>query len=208
MRPVAVLLAAVLLLPVAASASGLPTQRASYAADQTLAVNGVELTAAVNHLRGMERRRMTADGLSSLVLVRPDKGKAWQIQPDMGMAMELPIADPEVGIDVSLLHRLDAVPEAKETVAGLPVTRYRVQGAYPEGGGFDGRVWSTDEGLYVRVEGTATDGGEPQTVRLELGNVRIGPQDPALFELPPGLRVMSLDVLDGRTPPAFRRPGD
>lgn len=201
-----ILLAVLLLMPGAVLAAGLPPQRASYSATQTLSVNGVELSAQVNHQRGMERRRMTADGLASLVLIRPDKGKAWQIQPDMGLALELPISDPEVGIDLSRLHTLDARPVGRETVAGLPVTKYRVSGAYPEGGGFDGNVWSTDDGLYARVEGTATDGGEPQAVRLTLDAVRVGPQEPAFFDLPQGLSIMSLGVIEGRVPPAFREP--
>ncbi len=206
MRRLAILVAVLILSPIGAAAAGLPPQRAAYAADQTLSLNGVELTTAVNHLRGMERRRATADGLFSIVLIRPDKGKAWQIQPDMGLALELPIAAPEFGPDLSALHTLDAEPLGRETVAGLPVTKYRVQGAFAEGGGFDGQVWSTDDGIYVRVEGTATDGGEPQAVRLTLGNVRIGPQELAFFELPQGLKVMSLDVIEGRMPPAFQQP--
>lgn len=200
------LLATLLMAAAPARAAGVPPQRAAYSAEQVVTVNGGTLTASVNHLRGMERRRMTADGLTSLLLIRPDKGKAWQIQPDMGLALELPLSDPEAGPDLSRLWKLDAQPVGKETVAGLPVTKYRVRDAYPEGGGFDGFVWSTADGIYARVDGAATDGGEPQRVMLELKSIKPGPQDPTLFELPPGLRTMSLDVIEGRTPPAFAKP--
>jgi hypothetical protein len=62
-------------------------------------------------------------------------------------------------------------------------------------------VWATDDGIIVKVVGkTSIDGDEPPA-RMELRNIKPGPQDAALFELPPGTSVLSAngdaDLPDG-----------
>lgn len=207
MRLPLILSAAALLLAGPALAAKLPAPKADYAAVQTLVVNNGKSEARLAHSQGKERREATVDGLANLLLLRPDKGKAWVVQPESGLAMELAPLDPEIGIHPAALATLDAEPAGKEKVAGLDTVKYRVQDVYPDGGGFDGFVWATDDGIYARVEGTATDGGEPVSVRMELRDVKRGRQDPALFDLPAGVRLMDMGTLPDRVPPPPANPG-
>lgn len=194
-------------LSLAASAPGraekLPAPSAAYSASQSLTVDGVSLSARIVHDKGSERRESRVDGLNNLLIIRPDRQEALVIQPESKVGMKLALTDPEVGVVATNLALLSATAEDKETLAGEAVTRYRVQDVTPDGSGFDGHVWATADGIYVKLEGRA--GGEGAAhVAMSLTDIRRGPQDPALFEAPAGLSFMTLDPLEGRVPPAFQ----
>jgi hypothetical protein len=186
----------------ALAADRLPAPAASYEAHQSLTVNGTPLEAHIIHDRGRERRESVVDGLTNLLIVRPDEGKAYVIQPESRIAMTLGLADPEVGIAPSLLAKLAAAPEGQEAIDGIAVTRYRIQDVSPDGGGFDGRVWSTADGLYLRAEGVVSDGASRIEVRMALSGVQRKPPPAKAFDLPPGMRMMTMDALPERTRPA------
>lgn len=186
-------------------AGELPAAKAEYSAVQSLTANGAKVEAKVFHARGKERREAELEGVPTVLLLRPDRKKAFIHQPGLNMAMEIAPLDPEVGIDVSMLGGLDAEALGKEKVGGLDTTKYRVQDVFEQGGGFDGFVWSTDDGIYARVQGRATDGGEGVELALELRDVKRGGQNPGLFDLPKGVQLMNMDTLEGRTPPAFQQ---
>ena len=191
------------LVPLPAWADRLPPPIAAFSASQNLTVDGVALSARLFHDRGMERRESRVDGLNNLLIIRPDQQEATVVQPESKIGMKLSLTDPEVGVVASTLALLSGTPEGTETLAGERVTRYRVQDITPDGGGFDGRVWATRDGIYVKMEGR-TGGEGAAGIAMTLTDIRRGAQDPALFEVPPGLSLMTLDPLEGRVPPAFQ----
>ncbi|WP_114391967.1 hypothetical protein [Oleisolibacter albus] len=202
----------ILLLAAApALAAKLPAPQADYSARQSLTANGVTTESRLFHSRGRERREATVDGLANVLILRPDRNKAYVMQPQARIAMEISPLDPEVGLDTALLATLDGEAQGKETIGGLQATKYKVQDVFAGGGGFTGTVWATADGIYLRVDGTATDGGEGVQVHMDLTGVSRGPQDAALFDLPADVRMMTLDTLPDR-PPApgtpMAAPGD
>lgn len=195
---------AVLLISGAVQAERLPAPAAQYQARQSLTVNGAVLESVIHHDHGKERRESRVDGLSNLLIIRPDQQKAVVIQPESKMAMQIDATDPEVGVVPTALAGLDAKPMGPETVAGEKVVKYKVQDSFPQGGGFDGLVWATSDGIYVRIEGTVTDAAGPIDMSMRLSDIKRGPQDAALFTPPPGLRMMDMAPEEGRQPPAFQ----
>lgn len=191
------------LTPLTAWADRLPAPAATFSASQNLTVDGVALTARLFHDKGLERRESRVDGLNNLLIIRPDLQEALVIQPESRMGMKLPLTDPEVGAVATTLSALSGTAEGAETLSGEAVTRYRVQDITPDGSGFDGRVWATRDGIYVKLEGR-TGGEGAANVAMLLSDIRRGPQDPALFEPPAGLSIMTLDPMEGRVPPAFQ----
>lgn len=184
-------------------AEKLPAPAAAFSAGQNLTVEGAVLSARIFHDKGLERRESRVDGLNNLLIIRPDRQEALVIQPESKVAMKLGLTDPEVGLVATNLSLLSGTAEGTERIGGEAVTRYRVQDMTPDGGGFDGRVWATKDGIYVKMEGRM--GGEgAANVAMSLSDIRRGPQDPALFEAPAGLSIMTLDPLEGRIPPAFQ----
>ena len=184
-------------------AEKLPAPAAAFSASQNLTVDGVALSARIFHDKGLERRESRVDGLNNLLIIRPDQGEALVVQPESNMGMKLPLTDPEVGMVASSLAQLSGTPEGTETLSGEAVTRYRVQDITPDGAGFDGRVWATSDGIYVKLEGR-TGGEGAASIAMTLSDIRRGPQDPALFTPPAGLSIMTLDPMEGRIPPAFQ----
>ena len=184
-------------------AERLPAPAASYSASQNLTVNGIALSARLFHDRGLERRESRVDGLNNLLLVHPESQEALVVQPESNVGMRLSLSDPEVGVVATSLSQLSGRAEGNEILAGEIVTRYRVQDIAPDGSGFDGHVWATRDGIYVKLEGR-TGGEGAADIAMTLSDIRRGPQDPALFKAPKGLSIMTLDPLEGRLPPAFQ----
>ena len=197
-------LASIMFLAGPARADRLPEPAAEFEAVQEMAVGDTKLEARVNHARGMERREMRAGGIPSVLILRPDRRTAYLFQPDLSMAMVLDAGDPELGLDPHALRALDATRQGKEAVAGLETTLYDVQGTVADGTLFTGRVWSTDDGIIARLDGTLTRDGRDFPLRTELRDVQRRAQSPSLFDVPEGTRIMTLEPLEGRVPEAFR----
>lgn len=113
------------------TAAGLPPMAASYAASETLLINGEAQDLRVFHTGLRERREGHDGGLSSILILRGDKGYAFILQPETRMAATLVDSDPEAAPDLRALHTLPARVVGTETLAGLAVTHYRVEGRYP-----------------------------------------------------------------------------
>ncbi|MEA1651799.1 hypothetical protein UAJ10_22640 [Nitrospirillum sp. BR 11164] len=183
---------------------GLPRMGGDYQAVEALTVNGVRQDLRVFHDQGRERREMREGGLSTILIVRPDRDTAFVLQPESHMAAPLSPQDPEAAPDLTRLSQLDAEALGRDTLGGEAVVRYRVIGTYDQGGGFEGQVWSTADGIYMRVEGTANDGNGPVTIRLDLADLKRGRQDGALFELPKGYTMMNFGPIDAPVPEGLR----
>lgn len=192
------------LLAAPAWADALPPPVASFSASQNLTVDGAALSARIFHAGGLERRESKVDGLNNLLILRPDRREAIVVQPESAVGMKLSLNDPEVGVVATNLSRLTGTVAGREIVAGEPTVKYRVQDVSPDGDSFDGHIWVTGDGIYIRVEGKVGEGERPAQVGMILSDIRRGAQDPSLFEPPPGLTWMSLDPLPGRVPPAFQ----
>jgi hypothetical protein len=80
-------------------------------------------------------------------------------------------------------------PVGHETVDGVRTTKYRLDHTAADGSRARGFAWLSERGVLMRLDGTLSraHGGRPMQIRMELAHVAIGPQDPALFRLPPGL---------------------
>ena len=80
----------------------------------------------------------------------------------------------------------------RETIDGEETTKYRFQVSTP-GGSSNGFAWVTDDGILMRSESETTTGDADRTpgrMVTTLQELRVGPQDPALFELPSDYQKM------------------
>lgn len=180
------------LLGAAGAHAQLPVADVAYAADSVVQAGGMEIRGRVHHDNGRERRDMTIQGMEQTVILRPDLDTVYVVMPMMNMGFEVSLDSMPVPRPEQMMENVDLEEVGRETVAGLDTTRYRVTGR--DGNGLaDGFVWISDEGIPVRIEGTAQAGGRTEEVVMYLENVEIGPQDPALFERPEGVSFMPID---------------
>jgi hypothetical protein len=197
-----------------ALADKLPLPKASYSADIVFEANGHQYTGRIN-VDGYKERRDVKDsaGQGTVKIIRRDLGKLFELRPQRRTALELRISAAEAAgetgapaTDIDSFYGADAIPQGHEVVAGLQTTKYRVNAETTPGLKIDTLVWSTDDGIIVRVVGKATVDGGDQSGRIELTNISRGPQDPNLFEIPQGTTVISPDTpVDGAdTTPAAK----
>jgi hypothetical protein len=76
-----------------------------------------------------------------------------------------------------------------EMVDGVRVTKYAVTGKYEEGTRYEGTAWTTAENIVVKMEYRIHVSANPLTYHIVLKNLRIGPVDPKLFEVPAGYKA-------------------
>jgi hypothetical protein len=132
------------------------------------------------------------------VIARLDRKVAWLLVPEQKLAIEMGLEN--FGLPVELLNGngFKQTPVGQETVAGMRTTKVRVEREPgPNANGrFEGYVWTTAEGIIMRVVGTGENQGKHGNLNLSFSDVRIARQDPALFELPQGYRRLALVGVD------------
>lgn len=104
-------------------------------------------------------------------------------------------------IPKSKLYQQEALPEGEsqnpiasgtwevtkagdETVVGNAVTKWQVKGKGADNRAFSGFVWTTKENIQVKMEGEAEEEGKKVKVVSELKNLKVGPVDAKVFEIP------------------------
>jgi hypothetical protein len=82
---------------------------------------------------------------------------------------------------------------SEETVEGVPTTKWRVNGKDADGQGFHGYIWTTEQHIQVRMEGEAEASGKTVKVTSELRDLKVGPIDPAVFQIPQDYKPLPKD---------------
>jgi hypothetical protein len=88
------------------------------------------------------------------------------------------------------------MPIENDDINDVPATKYAFPATATGPGGY---VWLSAEGIALRIDARPRP-GDPE-IRFELDNLRYAPQNPALFELPPGARRLHSAPAAGVAPP-------
>lgn len=144
------------------------------------------------------RHEMVDGARGQTVIARLDRKVAWLLLPEQKLAVELALEN--FGLPAELLtgNGIKQTPVGQETVAGLRTTKVRVEREpKPNANGrFDGHVWTTAEGIIMKVVGSGENQGKRGDVNMSFSDVKVARQDPALFELPTGYRRLALVGVD------------
>ena len=90
---------------------------------------------------------------------------------------------------------LSSEPLGEETVAGQSAMKYRAVFQTRNGGQHQGFFWQNKAGVHVKQQFPVTDrNGRTRQVELELRDLKVGAQDPALFEVPEDYRRFDVDT--------------
>lgn len=166
-----------------------------FSADMNLDAGEHSISGRIFHSDGKDRREMKVEQHDMVMISGPDE--VLMIVPAAGMAMRMESPEDPLGELYEQAEDATFEAEGKEKVNGEDTTRYRV-----EGDGAEGHMWLTDDGILVRADVKSDDGA----VLINVSNVKRGPQDPALFKAPSGMRVMDMKAMGGNMPmPGFGR---
>jgi hypothetical protein len=144
------------------------------------------------------RHEMTDESRGNTVIARLDRKVAWLLVPEQKLAIELGLEN--FGLPTELLTGagVKQTPVGQETIAGMRTTKVHVERPAGQNGNgrFEGDVWTTAEGIIMKVVGAGENQGRPGTVNMSFSDVKVARQDPALFELPADYRRLALKGVD------------
>src|SRR5215472_5843048 len=179
-----------------AAAAMLGDAAISYRAERTVTVNGRSYTGMVFHTPGHDRHEQEIQGIPEVILLDAAAKQGILLLP--GLNSYLPFAFPR------LMAELDdpswrRVPQGEEVVNGVRTTKYRVDHTGGDGSRAQGWLWLSAQGVLMRLDGVVTRAGASAgtSIRMELAGLRLGRQDPQLFQIPPGLIKLPSGALEG-----------
>jgi len=170
--------------------------KVDYSADYSMETADTAMQGKVYYTPGKERREYTQDGDKSIMIVRHDKNIVWMLMPEENAYMENPIPMAGSSGDLSAF-KMNMTTVGSETVNGVKTTKAKVIMIGANGVKMGGFIWTSKEGIAVKVDAIAVDKTSKERFKSELNNLQIGKQDPALFEIPAGYTKMGLGNMLG-----------
>lgn len=178
----------------AAFAAGFTETKVEYSADQYMGDGSLTMKSRIHHASGKSRMQMEEGGVNQAIITRMDRKVVWVLMIPEKTYMETPLGKEEKTRDMRQCSYTNAKEAGKETVNGIPATVSEVEATCPDGSAFSGKMWTSREGILVKLDvvakGSAKEKG--QRVLMELKNLKIGKQNPALFEVPAGFAKMEM----------------
>jgi len=173
--------------------------KVEYSADSSMETEAGAMNGRVYYAPGKERREMDQRGKKMITIMRKDKKVSWMLMPEQKMYMEMPMdgggsrSQPRNTSD----FKIDASVVGTETVNGIKATKSKVVMTDSKGNKMGGFMWRTEDGIAVKTDVLAMGGGSKMRMKSELTNLKVGRQDPALFEIPAGYAPMSMGAMMG-----------
>ena len=133
-------------------------------------------------------------GKKTISIMRLDKKVVWNLMPDQKMYMELPFMGSADVASMAKDAKIEKEPLGSEQVGAYHCDKYRVHATY------EGKEYTSIEWDAKELNGFAVKKGDEKGAwTIEYQNVKLGPQDPSLFDLPAGYQKFSLSGM-------FKRP--
>jgi hypothetical protein len=166
-----------------ASAETLGDAHVGFSAERILIINGQSYVGKMWHMPGEQRHEQDLPAMKPVFILRAGNAFGDVILPQLHTVIQFALPK-ELSLlgDPGLLRK----PVAREIVNGVATTKYAVEEDSPAGRTM-GSLWLSREGIPMRCDAQFDTGnGKPSTIHWELRHVKLGKQDAALFEIPPG----------------------
>jgi len=157
-----------------------------YMADYTSDTQGEpQGTGNIYYTKDRIRIDVNQAGTSVVMIVDKVKKQVVYLHPATKTYKPEPLDDPDI-FNPYASGGWEITKAGEEVVAGVPTTKWEVKPA--EKAMFQGFVWTTKENIQVKADGVSTDEGKTSENVFELKNLKIGPVDAAVFEIPAGYK--------------------
>jgi len=193
-------------------AAQLSPPKVEYSADSVMQTEDTTTEQRVYVTPTKERRETlvgsgdAAEG--SVQIFRRDNKVMWLLMPSEKMYMEHSMGKGNAK-DVSQWDFEETVM-GEEILNGVKVTKYKTIATSTDGKKYGGFSWRTKEGISIKTDLLYKEGNEKRRMMTELKNVKVGKQDPQLFEIPKGYTKLDMSGMMGREgmgQPGMGRPG-
>ena len=189
-------------LPRVAFAAGFgdfPQPTAEYSAERVITGSGGVMKTMMYSAMGKERMESKEGGSEMIQIVRMDKKLMWMLLPSEKMYTEMKLSDTDApswgqgnaskGQDCDVKQ----AEKGQEDVDGFKSRKLEVTISCPNDNSTV-MVWLTKENIPIRVEVTNSK-AKMAEVQIELKNLKIGKQPPALFEIPSDYKLMQMPAV-------------
>ncbi len=178
------------------SAAGFSAVNVEYSADRYMGTEENTMMGKVYYSPGKERNELNAG--EHVTIMRMDKKLMWMLMPKDKMYMEHKFGEgkrQEGDFRQCDIRQTDA---GDETINGVRTKKKTIDVSCPDREKFSGTIWTTGENIVMKMEAAEKGGGSKgKAFRMELKNLKIGKQDPKLFEIPPGYGKMEIPSMGG-----------
>lgn len=163
-----------------------------YSADSYMETADGVMKGPVNYAPGLERREYVDEsGGKMIMIIRHDKKVVWMVMPEDGAYLEMKF--PEEGRKDDLgAYKIDLTTIGPETVNGVETTKSKLIMSGPNDVKMGGLMWTTEEGITIKMDAIAVEKGSKERFKIELQNLKLGEQDASLFEIPDGYIRMDM----------------
>jgi hypothetical protein len=176
---------------VATSAAAWEGPKVEYSADTSMEFAQGAIHGKVYGAPNKERREYAQSGQTMIMIMRADKKLAWMLMPEQKMYMELDMSKERRADDLRG-WKIEQTTIGLETVNGMKTTKSKIAMTGPKGERLTGFWWLTKDDIVVKMDAVAVDKGRQERFKIENKNIKIGKQDPALFQVPAGYSKMSM----------------
>lgn len=188
-------LLSLLLLPGVAVAWQPP--EVEYSAESYMETADAVLQGPLYVTRDKERREYRQDGERMITILRRDKKVVWMLMPDDQMYMEMKMTEAsQQSTDDLSNYTIEQTTVGPETVNGVHTTKSKIIMTGPKGDKLGGFWWQTKEGIIVKMDVIAVEKNSKDRIKSELKNLKVGKQDPKLFDIPSGYSKMGMGMGD------------
>lgn len=181
-------------------AAQLSRPQVEYSADSVMQTEDMTTEQHVYVTPTKERHEMLSGsgdtGIGSIQIFRHDSKVMWQLMPSEKMYMEHSMGK-AAAKDISQWDFEETVM-GEEVLNGVKVTKYKTIATSTDGKKYGGFSWRTKEGVSIKSDLLYKEGNEKHRMMTELKNVKIGKQDPQLFEIPQGFTKLDMGGMMGR----------
>lgn len=169
-----------------------------YSADSYMETADSVMQGPVHVARGKERREYVQDGERMVMIIRHDKKVMWMLMLDGKMYMEMKMTEESKKSKDDLSnYKIEQTTVGPETVNGVNTTKSKIiMTNLKTGEKLGGLWWQTKEGIIVKMDMIAVDKASKDRIKSELKNLKVGTQDPKLFEIPSGYSKMGMGMGD------------
>jgi hypothetical protein len=172
----------------AASAETLPSPKVEYSGDRVIESAAGTIRGKVHSAKDKERTEINTQGMQMVLILRKDKQLGYMLMPAQRMYQELDFSTAQKQSGSSPDEdQVEITKVGSETVDGHATTKYRMVLKDGSAGGF---IWITSDGIPVKMDMLSKDGDEKSRMTMTLSNLKIGAQDPKLFEVPAGYQKL------------------
>jgi outer membrane lipoprotein-sorting protein len=172
--------------------SAMEGPKVEYSADSYLETSEAVMKGPLYYAPGKERRDYLGENGEKMVMItRSDKKAVWMLMPEEKTFMEMKLSGQGRKDDLSA-YKVEQTMIGPETVNGVNAVKSKLVMIAPDGGKLGGFVWTTREGIVVKMDAISVEKGGKERFTINLQNLKIGRQDPELFEVPAGYTAMDM----------------